>query len=171
VGKTEIQYASRLENAKNMVEIFELVKRAVRETTGMERSGLMLGLSNLGGGLAGFVGAFYPVATNIIVMNTLPLTRVRETAPHLYKPYVFHILLHEYLHTLGIIDEGDTRAKALEISERLFGAGHPATDIARDLSKYIPNLVYPVHGWQPEGNPSLELVKGFDRSSTDSYIC
>jgi len=136
----------------------------------MERSGLMLGLSNLGGGPQGFVGAFYPVATNIIVMNTMPLVRIRQTDPKLYKPYVFHILLHEYLHSLGIIDEEATRAKALEISRKVFGDDHAATSIAADLGRFMPNLVYPVYGWKPDQEPKLELVKGFDRSSTDAYI-
>jgi hypothetical protein len=170
VETDKIAFARSLEIAKGIPEIFELVKKAVRTVTGMERSGLMLGLSNLGGGLAGFVGAFYPVATNIIVMNTLPLKRVRETAPHLYKPYVFHILMHEYLHTLGIMDETLVRIRAREITEQVLGPDHPATEIAKDLSKYLPNLVYPVYGWNPPENPGIELVKDFDRSSTDSYI-
>lgn len=163
-------FGARLEKARDMPEIFELVKLAVRKTWGKERSGLMLGLSNLGGGPDGFVGAFYPVATNIIVMNTLPLNRIRQTDPTLYKPYVFHILLHEYIHALGIIDEAATRTKVKEISERMFGADHPTTQLALDMTRFMPNLVYPVYGWKPEGEPSLELVKGFDRSSTDLYI-
>jgi hypothetical protein len=160
----------RLEKAKDIPDIFELVKEAVRATTGRERSGLMLGLSNLGGSPDGFVGAFYPVATNIIVMNTMPLGRIQQTDPTLYKPYVFHILLHEYIHALGTIDEAATRAKAREISEKVFGADHPATALAVDMSRFMPNLVYPVVGWKPEGEPTLKLVKGFDRSSTDLYI-
>ena len=163
-------YDAKLQKTKDLADIFELVKLAVRKSTGKERSGLMLGLSNLGGGLDGFVGAFYPVATNIIVMNTTPLNRIRQTNPDLYKPYVFHVLLHEYLHTLGIMDEEATRAKALEISEKVFGKEHMATQIAADLNRFMPNLVYPVYGWKPSVEPSLELVKGFDRSSCDLYI-
>jgi hypothetical protein len=163
-------FESRLEKAKDIPDIFELVKIAVRKTIGKERSGLMLGLSNLGGGPEGFVGAYYPVATNIIVMNTMPLDRIRQTDPSLYKPYVFHILLHEYIHTLGIIDESATREKASEISTKIFGSTHPATELAKDMSKFMPKLVYPVYGWKPETEPSLHLVKGFDRSSTDLYI-
>lgn len=160
----------RLESADDLADIFEIVKLAVRETTGRERSGLMLGLADLGGGPQGFVGAFYPVATNIIVMNSLPLRRIKETDPGLYKPYVFHILLHEYLHTLGIIDESATRQKAYEISLKLFGKEHPVTQFAADLSRFVPKLVYPIYGWQPSEDYHLELVKGFDRSSTSSYI-
>lgn len=165
-----LSYGADLEGAKDLPDIFELVKTVVRRSTGMERGGLMLGLANLGGGAEGFVGAFFPIATNIIVMNSLPLKRIKETDPSLYKPYVFHILLHEYLHTLGVIDEAATRRTALEISERTFGRDHPVTSLAADLSKFMPKLVYPVYGWRPQGEFSIELVKGFDRSATDPYI-
>jgi len=163
-------YGEQLNGARNLIELFELVKTIVRRSTGMERGGLMLGLANLGGGLEGFVGAFYPIATNIIVMNSIPLKRIEETEPALYKPYVFHILLHEYLHTLGIIDEMEARTKVYEISEKTFGPTHPVTQFAADLSKFIPKLVYPVYGWKPQVEPRIELVNGFDRSSTDPYI-
>jgi hypothetical protein len=167
---TDLTFDSRLQSADDLADIFEVVKLAVRKTTGKERAGLMLGLANLGGGPQGFVGAFYPVATNIIVMNNLPLRRIKETDPALYKPYVFHILLHEYLHTLGIIDEAATRQKAYEISVKLFGKEHPVSQFAADLSKFVPKLMYPVYGWQPAQEYTLELVEGFDRSSTASYI-
>jgi hypothetical protein len=166
----DLGFDTQLESAKDLADIFELVKAVVRENTGKERSGLMLGLANLGGGAQGFVGAFYPVATNIIVMNSLPLKRVKETDPALYKPYVFHILLHEYIHTLGIIDEAETRRTAYEISAATFGKEHRVTLLAADLSKFVPKLVYPIYGWIPSEEYSLELVKGFDRSSTASYI-
>ena len=168
--KRQDTFDNLLESAKDLVDIFELVKRVVRKTTGRERSGLMLGLANLGGGPQGFVGAFFPIATNIIVMNNLPLKRIKETDPVLYKPYVFHILLHEYLHTLGIIDEAETRRKAYEISATTFGKDHPVTQFAADLSRFVPKLVYPIYGWQPQEDYQIELVKGFDRSSTASYI-
>lgn len=163
-------YDSELEGAKDLPDIFELVKTAVRRTTGMERGGLMLGMANLGGGADGLVGAFHPLTTNIIVMNSLPLRRIKETDPALYKPYVFHILLHEYLHTLGVIDEQATRRMVLEVSEKTFGKDHPVTQLADDLTKFMPKLVYPVYGWKPPGEFQMELVKGFDRSATDPYI-
>jgi len=166
----EKSFASDLESTRNLPDIFELVKTAVRKSTGMERGGLMLGLADLGGGPEGLIGAFYPVATNIIVMNKSPLQRIKETDPALYKPYSFHILLHEYLHTLGIIDEAATRRKAYEISAELFGKEHVVTRLAADLSKFIPKLVYPIYGWRPSEDYRLELVKGFDRSSTSAYI-
>ncbi len=163
-------FDQELEGARDLPDIFELVKTAVRRATGLERGGLMLGMANLGGGADGLIGAFHPLTTNIIVMNTLPLRRIEETDPGLYKPYVFHILLHEYLHTLGIIDEDAVRRKTVEVSERTFGRDHPATQLALDLSRFMPSLVYPVYGWKPQGDVRMELVRGFDRSATDPYI-
>lgn len=163
-------FRGRLDAAQDITDIFELVKASVSCCTGKGRAGLMLGLANLGGGLDGFVGAFYPVATNIIVLNSLPLARISQTDPALFKPYVFHVLLHEYIHSLGVIDEATTRSMVLRISRETFGPDHSATDLARNLAKYMPKLVYPVYGWKPSEEYSIDLVKGFDRSSVSGYI-
>lgn len=163
-------FSKRLEACKDLPDIFELVKDAVRQCTGWERAGLMLGLADLGGSPRGFVGAYYPVASNIIVMNRLPLRRIEQSEHALYKPYAFHILLHEYLHALGILDENATRAKVREISSELFGEEHVVTELASDLSSFVPMLMYPDPDWMPPEDAGLQLVKGFDRSSTDAYI-
>lgn len=163
-----MNYAAALENCRNLAEVFELVKRAVQESLGYLRAGLMLGLADLGNHPAGFVGAFYPVASNIIVMNRNPLNRIRETDPQLFKPYAFHVLLHEYLHSLGYLDEHTTRRKTLEISRQLFGEEHVVTRIAADTTQFFPSLVYPDVAWQPQGL-ELELVPNFDRGSA-GYI-
>lgn len=164
------EFQEKLERARDIPEIFELVKLAVRKTWGKERSGLMLALSDLGGGPEGFVGAYYPVATNIIVMNRMPLLRIRQKDPHLYRPYIFHILLHEYIHSLGIMDEAETRKRVREISEKVLGPEHPASQLAADITRFMPNLVYPMGGWEPREGQTLELIRGFDRSATDNYI-
>ncbi len=150
--------------AETLPEIFEIVKQVVQADMGRLRAGLMLGLADLGNHPRGFVGAFYPVASNVIVMNKVPLTRIRDTNPDLYKPYAFNILLHEYLHTLGYLDERVVRRNVLELSRKAFGEEHLATQIARDYSTFFPNLVYPDVAWQPE-ELSLELVRDFDRSN------
>ena len=157
-----------LDGARSLADIFELVKRAVERDVGYARGGLMLGLADLGNHPQGFIGAFYPVATNVIVMNKVPLARVKETNPELYKAYAFHVLLHEYLHSVGYIDEAQCRLKAHEISRALFGEGHPVTEIAGDVSKFFPSLVYPDVAWQPE-ELNIQLVEGFDRGNT-GYI-
>ncbi|MBM4249872.1 MAG: hypothetical protein FJ149_10675 [Euryarchaeota archaeon] len=139
----EGDFAARLVKAKSLADIFEVVKAAVSRRLRLSRGGLMLGLADLGNQPGGFFGAFYPVGTNIIVMNRIPMLRIKETDPALFKPYVFHVLLHEYLHSLGHLDEGAVRQLSMEISESLFGKEHPATRIARDTPAFFPNLVYP----------------------------
>jgi hypothetical protein len=160
------KFNEELESSRSLADIFELVKEAVRKTTGRSRAGLMLGLTNLGGDMQGFVGAFYPVDSNIIVMNKTPLDRISEATPELYNPYAFHILLHEYLHSLGILDEGIVKKKTYEISRDMFGKNHITTKLAVDLSKFIPDLVYPEHGWQPQEMFPIELVRDFAKSDT-----
>ncbi len=155
---------------KDLIDTFESVKEVVRKTAGRSRAGLMLGLQELGTFPNGFVGAYYPINSNLIVMNKTPLRRIKETNPHLLEPYSFHVLLHEYIHSLGIIDESIAEKKTYEISRKYFGEGRLVTEFSKDMGKFLPNLVYPFYGWVPEQETGIELVKGFDRSSTKWYI-
>lgn len=155
---------------KELIEIFESVKEVVRKNEGRSRGGLMLGLQELGASLNGFIGAYYPVDSNIIVLNTTPLRRIMETKPELMQPYVFHVLLHEYIHSLGVLDENATRWKTYTISMKEFGENHKITELSKDMEKYMLNLVYPIYGWKPKMQTPIEIVKGFDRSSYSSYI-
>ena len=161
-------FPTLLENAKTLADIFEVVKAAVRENTGLSRGGLMLGLADLGNHPQGFFGAFFPVGSNFIVMNRIPLERIKESSPELYKPYAFHILLHEYIHSLGYLDERHVRQMVYDMTRALFGDEHPATQLAEDIRRFIPNLAYPDIAWQP-GGLNIELVDDFDRSSVN-YI-
>lgn len=154
--------------AKDLADIFEVVKEAVRVKLGVSRAGLMLGLADLGGDNSSFIGGMYPVASNIIIVNKGPLERVRSSSPELYKAYVFHILLHEYVHSIGYIDEGLARRTTLDISTGLFGREHLVTKLSEDISQFLPMFTYPVPRPMPE-DLQLELVKNFDRSSVN-YI-
>jgi len=158
----------RLERAKSLPDIFEIVKDAVRQETGLSRAGLMLGISELGGSPSGWIGGMFAVGANIILMNRGPLKRVERERPELYKPYAFHVLLHEFIHSVGFLDEGATRRKAYEISLNLFGPEHLATRMAEDMGPFLPGLTYamPV---RPSDGSDMELVSGFDRSSC-AYI-
>jgi hypothetical protein len=161
-------YPARLEKAKDLADIFEIVKDAVRARLGLSRGGLMLGLAELGGDPNSWIGGLYPVGSNIIVMNKGPMSRIMDAQPELYKAYCFHILLHEYVHSVGYMDEALTRQRSLEISEALFGKEHLATKIAADITQFFPYITYALPTKPPE-DMGLELVKGFDRSSA-SYI-
>lgn len=156
---------------KSLVDTFELVKDAVLKSEGCSRAGLMLGLQELGASLSGFIGAYYQVASNIIVVNATPLRRIIETNPQLLKPYGFHVLLHEYIHSLGFLNEEITKQKTYEITTKYFGEEHVATKLSTNMNHFFPNLVYPIQGWlPPKGLPLIKLVKGFDWSNTDNYI-
>jgi hypothetical protein len=156
---------------QSLIETYEEVKKVVQKNERRSRAGLMLGLQEIGASLDGFIGAYYPVASNIIIVNKTPLRRILETNKALLKPYVFHVLLHEYIHTLGFLDEETTGQKTYEISRQQFGEHHIITELSTNIRKFFPNLVYPIHGWLPlKETPRIELVHGFDFSSTNPYI-
>jgi hypothetical protein len=161
-------YRARLNEANSLPDIFELVKSIVLRCLGKSRGGLMLGMANLGNNPQGFFGGFFTTGTNVIVLNKIPLQRIIETRPELYKPYVFHVLLHEYIHSLGYLDEEDVRSKVLAVTRHALGEDHLATQMASSSSEFIKHLAYPGVSWNPQ-DEGLELVPGFDRSSA-SYI-
>jgi len=155
----------------SLINSFELVKDAVRKIKRRSRAGLMLGLQELGSNINGFIGAYYQVASNIIVVNLTPVRRITETKPDLLKPYGFHVLMHEYIHSLGCLDESMTERLTYQITKEFFGKDNIATKLSADIKQFFPNLVYPVQGWVPKQEfPKIRLVKGFDWSNYDCYI-
>jgi len=158
----------QLEEAETLADVFEVVKAAVLKSTGKSRGGLMLGLADLGNHPQGFLGGFFTIGSNVIVMNKTPLQVIREKKPKLYKPYAFFVLLHEYLHSLGYLDEELVVSRTLEISKKYLGEDHPATRIAADIRGFMKSLVYPEVAWKPD-REGIEIVEGFDRSSV-TYI-
>jgi len=156
---------------QSLIDDFELVKEAVRKSERRSRAGLMLGLQELGSTLNGFIGAYYQIASNIIIVNSTPIRRIIETNPNLLKPYGFHVLLHEYIHSLGFLDEEITEKKTYKITKEFFGKDHIATKLSANIKEFFPNLVYPIKGWIPqEGSSKIKLVQGFDWSNTNNYI-
>ncbi|MCX6674437.1 MAG: hypothetical protein NTY37_11745 [Methanothrix sp.] len=161
-------FRTRLDEAKSMPDIFELVKSLVLKSMGKSRGGLMLGMANLGNHPQAFFGGFFTTGSNVIVLNKIPLQRIKETRPELYKPYVFHVLLHEYIHSLGYLDETNVKSRVFAITREALGEEHLATQIAANAGEFIKHLAYPDVTWKAE-DEGLELVQGFDRSSV-SYI-
>jgi len=116
----KIDYGSRLDEAKSLADIFEVVKSLVLNSTAS------VGRSDAGHGQPGkpsqgFFGGFFTTGSNVIVLNKIPLQRIKETRPELYKPYVFHVLLHEYIHSLGYLDEAEVRSKVHHITKEALG--------------------------------------------------
>jgi hypothetical protein len=82
----------------------------------------MLGLANLGMRRGYFIGAFHPVGSNIIVMNKAPLeVALKSTDKQVYNAYCFHLLLHEYLHSLGYVSEETVRELTREVCKLSLG--------------------------------------------------
>jgi hypothetical protein len=161
------EFVKRLKDTNSIPDIFEIVKESVWKTIRKSRAGLELGLVELGNQPQGLLGAFYVSGSNIIIMNETPLKRIQETNPELLTPYIYSILLHEYLHSLGYFDEEYVKNQTYEISREIFGDSNVISEISRDLKKFFPYIIY------PEGAPKIDapvkIVKDFDRSSI-SYI-
>lgn len=158
-----------LGKAKTFADIFEIVKEMVREFLGAEQAGLMVGITDLGAYSQGFVGAFYSLNANMIIINKRPLARILQTNPSIYNYYLFHVMLHEYIHSIGSYDEVQTRQLVHEISRHYFGPKHPVTELDSNIEKFMPHLTYPAHGFQPPQDINIEFVKGIDKKNIN-YI-
>jgi hypothetical protein len=156
-------FINKLKESNSIPDIFEIIKDVVWKTINRSRAGLDLGLIEMGNAPEGFLGAYYVSGSNIIVMNETPLKRIQETNPNLLVPYMFSVLLHEYLHSLGIFDESKVRKLTYGISSEIFGEDSVVTQIAKDMRKFFPNFIYPEGA--PQTNGHVKLVKDFDRSS------
>ncbi|MBS3101505.1 hypothetical protein J4204_05200 [Candidatus Woesearchaeota archaeon] len=74
-----MDYEKGIKNAKTIADIFEIVKEMVKGYLGQEQAGLMVGVSDLGSFAQGFVGAFYSLEANTIIINKKPLARILQT--------------------------------------------------------------------------------------------
>jgi len=143
----------------------------VKRFLNRHRAGLMLGLVNLGMKRGYFIGALYPVGSNIIVMNKAPLRIAMEkTEKKVYNAYCFLLLLHEYLHSLGYLNEERVKELTQEVCELALGASHPATIMAKKgIAAYFPHVAHFPTDTRLPSKAFVELVRDFDKSSA-SYI-
>src|SRR3989338_2448354 len=156
-----MDYQQEIIKAKTVSDIFEIVKNLIRESLGAEQAGLMVGVSDLGAYKQGFIGAFYSLSSNMIIINKKPLARILQTNPGLYNYYLFHVMLHEYVHSVGSYDELQTRQLVFDVSKNYFGDEHIVTKLAEDISKFMPSLTYEEN--LPPEDINIEFVKGIDR--------
>jgi len=155
-------FSEQLEKSRDYGDLFEIVKKVVKKKLGRERAGLMLYLGNL----PLHIGAFHGVGSNGIVINKRLLNAISFSSAVEINSYIFTLLLHEYLHSLGYMNERQVRRLVYEICEEAFGKDHPATKFAFSLpkSKLILSKFHP-----DDENVGLEIVKDFERSHL-SYI-
>jgi hypothetical protein len=154
----------KVDTAQNYDELFELVKSLVEEELGEHRAGLTLVLANL----STEVGAFYPVPSNIIVLNKALVSGLKQITnnPKQVNAFVFMVLMHEYLHSLGYMDEAEVRKLAKTICSETLGQDHLTVKMANaNWLEMYPQLAAIA---KPRSN-EFEVVRKFDSSST-SYI-
>ncbi|MFW9971899.1 MAG: hypothetical protein ACFFDF_17050 [Candidatus Odinarchaeota archaeon] len=156
-----------------MPEIFKRVKKDVMNVYGRHRAGLSLGLVEMGMYGGGFIGGMHFSPGTDIVMNKTPLKIILKEQPsEIVWAYTYHILLHEYIHALGILNEERCRIITLRISEKVFKeADHPAVILAKNgIGAYFPNLplIYAPRNLNFDEIP-IEYIYNFDHESYDYY--
>jgi len=151
-----------LSSAEGFDRIFEMVKVATERTIGKHRAGLTLVL----GDIPNDVGAYHEMGSNAIVMNRNLLRIVEKLSKTRSKrnAYVFMILLHEYLHSLGYTSDRQVRALGRRIADQYLGKRHLAGEMAvRPLDQFFPDLsTYSV--FRDKGE--YQTISRFDSSST-----
>jgi hypothetical protein len=164
-----IETSERLDHSFDFSEVFVLVKRSVKSSLGRRRVGLMLGLADL----PDYIGAFHQMGSNFIVMNRSLLDQVTRLAKdrRYLNAYVFYTLLHEYLHTLGYVDEGEVRRLTRQITAQVLGPDHPATRLAVEgPAAVFPELQFTHHALvRSRKLPRFEIVREFEREYR-SYV-
>jgi hypothetical protein len=161
----QVEYAGKLDRCEDFRDVFALVKESVKDALGMERTGLMLYLRDL----PMKVGAYHQLGTNGIIMNRVLLEQVvQATASRLeVNAFIYYILLHEYLHTLGLIDEMRVRHLTYQVTEETFGSAHVATKIAVEGPWSLIQLT-PFRTTRPYER-GVEIVRDFEDPSS-KYI-
>lgn len=154
------EFGLELDNAKNYNEIWKIVKKTVKKTTGGYRSGMMLFLDDLSLGL----GAYYPVGTNNIVLNRRLLNIAKTTIKSKKKinAFTYSLLTHEYLHAIGYLKENEVRQLVYKVCLECFGENHIATELAKKNPWILFNKNLLIN-LPPTGTP-MEIVKNFEKT-------
>ena len=155
-----LSWEEKLERAENIGDIFEIVKEAVWRTIKQGRAGLSLILAEI----PNPVGGIHQIGSNTIIVNKNVLKKIKKEKPEYYKPYIFYLLLHEYLHSLGYIDEDLVRRQCYIIVRDTFGKESKVLEIAREPERFLAVDLHEI-----ESELSFELVRDFDKSSLN-YI-
>lgn len=145
-------------------EAFELVKLAVEDKFKMHRAGLSLILQ----GLPTRLGAYHILGSNVIIVNRriLNIIKIHKSLSE-YNSYLFMVLTHEYLHSLGILSELEVRNMTYNLLSSSVGEHHMATKMA----KHQPWDLFPELGLFDDNSfeQKFEIIKNFDRT-TQTYI-
>jgi hypothetical protein len=121
----QMHFVEKIASLKDFDETFELVKAVVLQKFKLHRAGLSLILQMMPSNL----GAYHMLGSNAIVVNTYLLTTLKKIVKSTeeYNSYIFMVLAHEYLHSLGIVDENAVRQMTFELCTWMLGNDHAAT--------------------------------------------
>lgn len=120
--------------------LFNLVREIISYRMNRKRSHILLGLIELGFNRGGFIGGLHLGGTNEIFLNKSALKVMKEESENqFYKAYVFILLLHEYIHSIGVMNELRTRNLTKRIVVDIFSENHPISKLAIEgIQKYFP---------------------------------
>jgi hypothetical protein len=157
-SKAEL-YRPQIAKAKGFSEVWEIVKTTVKDSLGEHRVGMMLFLDNLPLQL----GAYHPLGTNNIVLNRNLVEIVQATtkSKRMVNAFIYSLLLHEYLHALGHVPEGEVRSLVYKISKACFGEKHITTKLA-EASPWALLRDIPLKGIDVPRH-AIEIVKDFEK--------
>ncbi len=154
-----------LDSRMEFGEIFGVVKSVVRKLLRMERAGIGMMLSDLPPEL----GAYWEIGGNFIVFNEslIKAMKLISKSDREFNSFVFTVLAHEYLHSLGFIDESEAISSTASVTLKAFGPVHPASLMATGNIWHI----YPLLTMAPHAGHGLSrIVGGFDEEPTRNYI-
>lgn len=143
-----------LDEARTLSEIFQVVKRAVRDVLGVRRAGLELILVYLPDEMK----AVHQVGSNAIIMNKKALESLLANSKNRSEinAHIFSILLREYIRSLGVLDEVDVKKLAVKVVGRALGEDHKAYRIVLKLFQ--------------EEHKGLEVEIGQNQSEDFKYV-
>ncbi len=162
--KTRKYFRKRYSEANSYAEIFDVIKEGVEKIFGRSRSGLMLAFQDLGVQQRGFIGAFHPVGSNVIVINKAILKIIEANKKEMLKAYVFHVMMHEYLHTLGVLNERHTELFTYDVNLQLFGRKHEATMMSFNFDKILPEIILPEMAMKPHER-MIDFANDFEKTN------
>ena len=155
----------RLDSASGYSEVWEVVKDNVKAVLNRQRRGMMLFLDDMPLRL----GAYHPVGTNNIVLNRalVQIVEATTTSKKLLNAFVYTLLMHEYLHALGYLEEAEVRPLVYRVSKVCFGEEHIATRLA-ELGPWSILKGLPLDSLKAPRR-MIEIVKDFE-SINQKYI-
>jgi len=105
------------------------------------------------------------LGSNIIVLIKFVLEIIRQLSKSSedYNSYLYMVLAHEYLHSVGIIDENAVRQMTHDLCRSLFGESLISTLMAKDdPSSLFPQLKNMTnHSFYKQ----FEIIQNFDGAS------